>query len=185
MKTEFQKMIDEELYLSDDPELVRMRLDCRLLLKEFNGSSPADRESRKNTLKQLVPTQGDGFYIEPPFYCDYGSNIEVGSNVYMNFNCVFLDVAKIIVGDDVMFAPNVQVYTATHPLNYKERMSGLELGKTIRIGSGAWIGGGAIINPGINIGERSVIGAGSVVTKDIPDDVLAVGNPCKVIKQIK
>ncbi len=124
------------------------------------------------------------FWLQPPFYCDYGYNIKVGDKVFFNFNCVVLDVAEVIIGSRTLFGPNVQIYTATHPMNYKERASGLEFAKPIAIGEDVWIGGSAVICPGVSIGDRSVIGAGSVVTKDIPVDVFAAGNPSKVIRNL-
>lgn len=122
--------------------------------------------------------------IEPPFFCDYGTNIRVGDRVFFNFNSVVLDVAEVVVGSDTMFGPAVQIYTATHPMDYRERRAGLEAGKPVTIGSDVWVGGGAIILPGVTIGERSVIGAGSVVTKDVPPGVFAAGNPCRVIRTL-
>lgn len=182
MKSEKEKMLAGELYNSFDPELIAERCSCRLLLKQFNDSKPDETELRQNILKKLLASQGDNLLIEPPFYCDYGSNITLGQNVYFNFNCVVLDVAPITIGDQVLIAPNVQIYTATHPLDWKLRSQGLEYAQPITIGSHVWIGGGAIICPGVEIGDRSVIGAGSVVTKNIPADVVAAGNPCKIIR---
>lgn len=127
---------------------------------------------------------GENVWIEPPFFCDYGQNIRVGANVFFNFNCVVLDVAPVEIGDNVLFGPNVQIYTATHPIDAATRRSGLEFGKPIRIGSDVWVGGSAIFNPGVTVGSRTVIGAGSVVTRDLPDDVFAAGNPCRVIRSL-
>jgi maltose O-acetyltransferase len=132
---------------------------------------------------QLFGKGGDTVQIEPPFYCDYGFNIELGRHVYFNFNCVILDVCPVRIGDHSIFGPSVQIYTATHPLGAEARTRG-EYGKPVTIGCDVWVGGGAIILPGIRIGSRTVIGAGSVVTQDIPDDVLAVGNPCRVIRSL-
>ena len=123
-------------------------------------------------------------WIQPPFYCDYGTNISLGAKVCFNFNCVVLDVMPVTIGDNVLFGPAVQLYTATHPINAAERRTGLELAKPITIGSDVWIGGGTIICPGVTIGDRSVIGAGSVVTRSIPADVTAAGNPCRVIRSL-
>ena len=136
-------------------------------------------------LKELIPESGKHFWIEPPFYCDYGSNITLGDNVFFNFNCVILDPAKVSIGDNALFGPNVQIYTATHPISYLERRRGLESAKEITIGSDVWIGGGVVIGPGLKIGSRSVIGAGSVLTKDIPEGVFAAGNPCRVLREIE
>jgi maltose O-acetyltransferase len=182
MHTEKEKMLAGELYNAGDPQLVMERRRARNLLKEFNDSLDEETEKRRILLTELFGAMGAFIAIEPPFYCDYGSNIYLGDGVYFNFNCVVLDVARVDIGSNVLFGPNVQVYTATHPLDYKVRSSGLEQGKPVQIGSDVWIGGSAIIGPGITIGDRSVIGAGSVVVKDIPPDVFAAGNPCKVIR---
>ncbi|AVR45997.1 sugar O-acetyltransferase [Christiangramia fulva] len=184
MKTEKEKMLAGELYNALDKELSKERLECRKLLKELNDSGPEEIKKRKEILKKLVPHSGKNLWLEPPFYCDYGSNLEIGEKVFFNFNCVVLDVAKVKIGSRSLFGPNVQIYTATHPMDHKERASMLESAKPIVIGEDVWVGGGAIICPGVCIGDRSVIGAGSVVTKNIPSDVFAAGNPCKIIKPI-
>jgi maltose O-acetyltransferase len=184
MKSEKEKMLSGELYNALDKQLTEERVKTRLLLKELNDSREDQPEQREIILKELLPNAGIGLWLQPPFYCDYGTNIILGENVFFNFNCVLLDVAKITVGSRTVFGPNVQIYTAGHPVNYLERASGLEYGKSIVIGQDVWIGGSAIICPGVTIGNRSIIGAGSVVTKDIPDDVIAVGNPCRVIKEL-
>jgi len=185
MKTEKEKMIAGELYNASDPQLAAERRRCRLLFKQLNDSRDDEVELRREILKELLGAHGDNLWIEPPFYCDYGRNISVGRNVYLNFNCVILDVAPVRLGDNVMFGPNVQVYTATHPIDWRERAQGPECAKPISIGSHVWIGGGTIICPGVQVGDRAVIGAGSVVTKDIPADVFAAGNPCKVIRRLE
>ena len=182
MSSEKQKMLSGELYNAADPVLANERLQARLLLKRYNDSGAGNQQLRQQLLKELIPSQGEGLWIEPPFYCDYGTNIIVGDKVYFNFNCVILDVMKVTIGNNVLAGPSVQIYTAMHPMNYKERASGVEFAKAIIIGSDVWIGGGAIICPGVTIGNRTIIGAGSVVTKNIPDDVFAAGNPCRVIK---
>lgn len=184
MKSEWDKMVAGELYLSDDPELKAARLRARLLLKRYNDSNPDDQALRRELLAELIGSSGPGLYMEPPFYCDYGTNIHTGSNVYCNFDCVILDVAPVTIGDATMFGPAVQIYTATHPMDWETRSSGRELGYAIAIGDHVWVGGGAIILPGVKIGSRSIIGAGSVVTRDIPDDVFAAGNPCRVIRSL-
>lgn len=184
MKTEKDKMLAGELYYPLDQQLVDERLKARLLIKKLNDLREDQIDEKNRILKDLIPDAGDGLWLQPPFYCDYGSNIKVGEKVFFNFNCVVLAVAPVSIGSRSLFGPNVQIYTATHPMNPKERASGLELGKPITIGADVWIGGGAIICPGVTIGNRSVIGAGSVVTKDIPDDVFAAGNPCRVIKSL-
>lgn len=182
--TEKDKMLAGELYQAGDPELVAERLQTRKLVKTFNDSDPADAELRVSLIKKIVGKSGKNFWVEPPFYCDYGSNIEVGDDVFFNFNCVVLDVCKVTLGDRVFVAPNVQFYPATHPLDAVERGKMFEYGKPITIGSDVWIGGSAVLCPGVTIGDRTVIAAGAVVTKDFPADVVVGGNPAKVIKQL-
>ncbi len=178
-------MLAGELYNALDPQLSAERLQARLLIKALNDTREDEPEERSRILKELLPNAADGLWLQPPFYCDYGYNIKLGRNVFFNFNCVILDVMQVTIGSRTLFGPNVQIYTATHPINYKERASGLEYAKPITIGEDVWIGGSAVICPGVNIGDRSVIGAGSVVTKDIPADVFAAGNPCKVIRPLE
>lgn len=185
MKTEKEKMLNGELYDAMDPQLSEERRRARLLFKQLNDSGDEEVALRQKLLKELIGQAGEGLWIEPPFYCDYGSNIRVGDKVFFNFNCVVLDVMPVTIGSNVLFGPNVQIYTATHPLDWQERASWLEYAKPITIGSDVWVGGGAIICPGVTIGDRSVIGAGAVVTKDIPADSFAAGNPCKVIRSLK
>ncbi len=177
-------MLRGDLYNALDPELVNERLRARLLLKQLNDSRSDQQELRQQVLKDLIPSQGDNLWIEPPFYCDYGSNISVGDKVYFNFNCVILDVMEVLIGNNVLFGPSVQIYTAMHPIDWKERATGLEFAKPITIGSDVWVGGGVIICPGVTIGQRSIIGAGSVVTRDIPENVFAAGNPCRPIRSL-
>lgn len=184
MKTEKEKMLAGELYDASDSQLTSERIRARVLCKNYNDSTEEQVLLRKEILRKLIGGYSKGMVIEPPFHCDYGSNITVGEKVYFNFNCVILDVNQVTIGDNVLFGPSVQIYTATHPMDYKSRAEWLESGKPINIGSDAWIGGGAIICPGVTIGARSVIGAGSVVIKDIPADSFAAGNPCKVIKPL-
>ncbi len=177
-------MIAGEMYDPLDPELSNDRVRTRLLLKELNESREDQLEIRTRILKDLIPDAGENLWLQPPFYCDYGYNMKIGERVFFNFNCVVLDVAPVIIGSRTMFAPNVQIYTATHPIDPVERSSGKEYAKPITIGSDVWVGGSVVICPGVSIGDRSVIGAGSVVTKDIPADVIAAGNPCRVIRRI-
>lgn len=184
MHTEKDKMIAGEMYNPLDKQLVEDRIQTRLLIKALNDTREDDTLERARIIKKLLPHAAHGLWLQPPFYCDYGYNIKIGENVFFNFNCVVLDVAPVIIGSRTMFGPNVQIYTATHPLNYIERNSGLEYAKPIVIGEDVWIGGSVVICPGVTIGNKSVIGAGSVVTKNIPDNVFAAGNPCKVIKAI-
>jgi maltose O-acetyltransferase len=183
MKTEKEKMLAGELYDPLDRQLATERQRARDLLKRLNDSREDEQEERSRILKELFGGETDA-YIQPPFFCDYGTNITLGQKVFFNFNCVVLDVAPVRIGDYVLFGPAVQVYTATHPMSASERRQGLESGKPIVIGSDVWVGGGVIICPGITIGARSLIGAGSVVTRDIPDDVLAAGNPCRVMRSL-
>ena len=185
MKTEKEKMLSGELYNALDDELSKERLKARLLIKELNDSREDEDVKRAGIIKKLIPDSGDNLWLQPPFYCDYGANIKIGDSVFFNFNCVVLDVAQVAIGHRTKIGPNVQIYTATHPIDYKERATGLESGKTITIGEDVWIGGGAIICPGVTIGDRTVIGSGSIVTKDIPSDVFAAGNPCKVIRELE
>lgn len=184
MKTEKEKMLQGELYNPLDQQLSNERLKARLLIKQLNDTREDEVEKRNRILKELLPNAAEGLWLQPPFYCDYGYNIAIGEKVFFNFYCVVLDVAPVTIGCRTLFGPNVQIYTATHPVNYKERASGLEYAKPIAIGQDVWIGGSAVLCPGITIGHRTVIGAGSVVTKDIPADVFAAGNPCKVIRPL-
>jgi maltose O-acetyltransferase len=185
MTTEKEKMLAGDLYNPLDAQLSEDRIQARLRLKAFNDT-PEDRpEERMRLLKELLPHAGAGLWLQPPFYCDYGFNIVTGQNVFFNFNCVVLDVAEVRIGSRTLIGPNVQLYTAMHPMNHHERASGLEYAKPVAIGEDVWIGGSAVICPGITIGDRSVIGAGSVVTKNIPAGVFAAGNPCRVIRPIE
>lgn len=177
-------MLGGELYDPLDPQLSAERRRARLLCHALNNSRDDQQEERARLIKELLPASGQNVWIEPPFYCDYGSNITLGDKVFFNFNCVILDVAPVLIGSGVLFGPAVQIYAATHPLSAAERRTGLELGKRVEIGDDVWVGGGAIICPGVRVGARSVIGAGSVVTKDIPEGVLAVGNPCRVVREV-
>jgi maltose O-acetyltransferase len=174
-------MLSGSLYDPRDPELSEERLKARLLIKALNDSGEDQPEERSRILKELLPHAGKGLWIQPPFYCDYGYNIKTGENVFFNFNCVVLDVMQVTIGKMCLFGPGVQIYTATHPMDHRQRASWLEYGKPVTIGDDVWVGGAAVICPGVSIGSRSVIGAGSVVVKDIPEDVFAAGNPCRVI----
>lgn len=184
MKTEKQKMLAGELYNALDAQLVKERGRSRDLLRALNDTFAGDESLRAILISDLFDAVGKDVWIEPPFYCDYGSNITLGDNVYFNFNCIILDPAPVVIGSNVLFGPNVQIYTAVHPVAHLERQTGLEFALAIEIGSDVWMGGGAVVNPGVKIGARSVIGAGSVVTKDIPGDVFAAGNPCRVIRAL-
>jgi maltose O-acetyltransferase len=175
-------MLAGESYLAADPELVAERQACERALRAYNAEP--DEAERERMMRALLGAFGEGSYIRPPFFCDYGSYIHVGRDVFMNFNCVILDVVPIHIGDRVQIASAVQLLAADHPLDAVERASGRESGSPITIEDDVWLGGGAIVCPGVTIGKASVIGAGSVVTKDIPAGVVAVGNPCRVLREI-
>jgi maltose O-acetyltransferase len=181
MRTEREKMLAGELYDPLDAELVAARTRARQLLWKLNATCEA--EEGRHILRELFGSGGNTVWLQPPFYCDYGTNIHLGDRVYFNFNCVVLDVCEVRIGDRTLFGPAVQIYTAMHPLDAELRKT-CELGKPITIGADVWVGGGAIILPGVTIGDRAVIGAGSVVTKNVPAGVLAVGNPCRVVRAL-
>ena len=183
MKTEKEKMLAGELYDPLEPPLCQERDRCRDLCLLLNATREDQKEERTSLLAKLFGKE-TGAWIQPPFFCDYGTNIVLGKKVFFNFNCVVLDCAQVTIGDNVLFAPSVQIYTATHPISAAERRKWLESAKPITIGSDVWVGGGAIICPGVTIGDRSVIGAGSVVTRDIPSDVIAAGNPARIIRSL-
>ncbi|MGH4118984.1 sugar O-acetyltransferase [Clostridium sp.] len=181
--TEKEKMLAGMLFDGKDQQLFADRERAGNLCHEFNSMAFDKYDERKALLRNLFQTENT-CYIEPTFFCDYGYNIEIGKHFYANHNCVILDLTKVKIGDNVMFGPNVHIYTATHPLNSVERNAGKDLGKPVEIGDNAWLGGGVIVCAGIKIGKNTTIGAGSVVTKDIPENVLAAGNPCRVIRNL-
>jgi maltose O-acetyltransferase len=183
-KTELQKMLAGELYNAGDPELVAGRSKARKLFTQYNALSYDDQEGKKVILRDLLGGFKNNIDIQSPFYCDYGSNIFAGENVFLNFNCIILDCARVTLGDNVFIAPNVQLYAAYHPVLASERIKGPEYAAPITIGNNVWLGGGVIVCPGVTIGDNTTIGAGSVVIKDIPANVVAVGNPCRVIKHL-
>ncbi|HXK18919.1 MAG TPA: sugar O-acetyltransferase [Polyangiaceae bacterium] len=183
MKSELEKMLGGEMYEPQDPELVRRRERARDLCWALNASKESEPAARRSLLEQLLGSGGGSAWIQPPFFCDYGSNIHVGERVYFNFNCVVLDVCAVQIGEFTMFGPAVQIYTATHPLDAAARR-GHEFAKPVEIGSDCWIGGAAVILPGVKIGSKTVIGAGSVVTRDVPSGVVAAGNPCRVLREL-
>ena len=184
MVTEKEMMLSGGMYDATDPQLAAERRRARDLCKSLNESHDSEQELRERIIRELFGSAGEAIWIEPPFFCDYGSNITLGSKVFFNFNCVILDPASVIIGSNVLFGPGVQVYTATHPINASDRRTWREFAQPVEIGSDVWLGGGAVICPGVRIGSRSVIGAGSVVTNDIPEDVFAVGNPCRLIRHL-
>jgi maltose O-acetyltransferase len=177
-------MLAGELYNALDPELIAARTRARELCQLLNATSETEQDARRRILIELIGKGGDTVWMQPPFYCDYGSNIELGERVFFNFNCVVLDVCAVTIGDYTMFGPAVQIYTPMHPLDPELRRK-QEYGKPVEIGSDVWVGGGALILPGVRIGSGAVIGAGSVVTRDVPGGVFAAGNPCRVIREIR
>ena len=160
------------------------RMENKLKIYDYNLTRPDNKKKMKEMIKNILGKTGEEVFIEQPFRCDYGKNIEGGNNFFANYNCVILDVAKVTIGENVMFAPNVSIYTAGHPIHPESRNSGYEYGIPVTIGNNVWVVGNVVITPGVTIGNNVVIGAGSVVTKDIPDNVIAVGNPCRVIREI-
>lgn len=185
MKTEKEKMLAGEMYDPADHELLNDRENARRLVRLINQTTETEGDKRISLLKELFGSTGDNLFLEPAFRCDYGYNIHVGENFFANFECVILDVCEVRIGNNCMLAPGVHIYTAAHPLNPTERNSGREFGKPVTIGNNVWIGGGAIINPGVNIGDNAVIASGAVVTKDVPENVIVGGNPAKIMKSIE
>ena len=183
MKSEREKMLAGEPYDALDPELVAMRTRARDLCQALNATREAESDERRRILRELFAAGGDTVWMQPPFFCDYGTHIALGERVFFNFNCVVLDVCHISIGDFTLFGPNVQIYTPLHPMDAARRRRE-EYGRPVEIGADVWVGGGAIILPGVRIGARAVIGAGSVVTRDVPEGVLAAGNPCRVIRTL-
>ncbi|PRB00551.1 maltose acetyltransferase [Chryseobacterium sp. MYb7] len=183
--TEKEKCAAGLLYNANyDKELIQERIQCKDLCQEYNGLKNSDAENRYELLRRILGSIKENICIEPNFWCDYGYNIKVGENFYANHNLVILDCAKVEFGDNVFIGPNCSFYTAGHPLDAEQRNEGLEYAHSIKVGNNVWLGGNVVVLPGVSIGNNSVIGAGSVVTKDIPDHVVAVGNPCKVVKNI-
>ena len=184
MASEKQKMLSQKPYIASDPELSKERIHAQKTCFEINSLSPEFVEKRNQLLKNLLGSVKDNFYVEPPFHCDYGYNISIGEKFYSNYNLIILDCAKVSIGDNVMLAPNVSIFTAGHPIDAEMRNKEWEYAIPVKIGNNVWIGGNTVINPGISIGDNTVIGSGSVLTKDIPSNVIAAGNPCKVIRKI-
>ncbi len=184
MKSEKEKMLSGELYKPFGKELSSERQYAKELIFRFNSASPSEAEERIAIIRRLFGMTGADFYIEPPFRCDYGYNIEIGEKFYSNYNLIILDCAKVKIGNNVLIAPNVSIYTAGHPLDYQMRNEEYEFAYPVTIGDNVWIGGNVVINPGITIGNNSVVGSGSVITKNIPENVVAAGNPCRVLRQI-
>ena len=184
MNTEREKMIAGEFYNPMDPELVQRRARGHRICQRLNDTTEDEIAVRREIFQELFARGGDTVWIEPPFYCDYGDNITLGNLVFFNFNCVILDVAPVTIGDRTMFGPAVQIYSASHPMDWRLRAEDKEFGKPVAIGSNVWVGGAVVFSPGVTVGDRTVIGAGSVVTRNIPDDVFAAGNPCRVIREV-
>ena len=189
--TEKEKMLNGDFYNSRDSELIKMHHNAKILLKAYNNLDSELTQERENILTELLEFKDSGVWIETPFYCDYGANISIGENTFVNANCMFLDNNKITIGKNGLVAPYVQIYTASHPLKASERIIGkgiesryLTSAKPVAIGDNVWIGGNSVIFPGVTIGNNVTIGAGSVVTKNIPDNVLAFGNPCEIKKDL-
>jgi maltose O-acetyltransferase len=185
MKTEKEKMLAGEPYIASDAQLVQERLKAREIVFDINQLSPRQANERAELFRQLLGKSGEHFLIEPPFHCDYGYNIDLGENFFANFNLIILDCAKVTIGDYVFAGPNVGLYTAGHPVHHEPRNREYEYAIPITIGNNVWIGGNVVIGPGIRVGDNTVIGAGSIVTHDIPPGVIAVGNPCRVLREIK
>lgn len=184
MSREKDKMLSGELYKSFDAELLAERQRAKEIVFRYNSLQPSMIEERNELLKSLFGSVKGNFFIEPPFRCDYGCNIEIGENFYANYNLVILDCAKVTIGDNVLIGPNVGIYTAGHPLHFELRNEEWEFACPITIEDNVWIGGNVVLNPGVTVGRNSVVGSGSVVTKDIPANVVAAGNPCRVIREI-
>ncbi|MEQ9308798.1 MAG: sugar O-acetyltransferase [Balneolaceae bacterium] len=184
MLTEKEKMCSSKPFKAFEKKLSEERANAKELLFEFNTAKPKAFSKKNELLKKLVGKAPKSFYIEPPLYCDYGYNIEIGNKFYANTNLTILDCAKVVIGNHVFIGPNVGIYAVSHPIHYEHRNKYFEIAHPITIGDNVWIGGSVVINPGITIGNNSVIGSGSVVTKNIPENVVAAGNPCKVIREI-
>jgi maltose O-acetyltransferase len=183
-RSQRERMLAGDLYIADDPELAAESRRAAKLTQLFNASDPADPQARLAVLRELVGSLGEGAEIRPPLRCDYGYQMHIGARSFINYGAVFLDVATITIGEDVQVGPNVQFLTATHPVEAAARRAKWESAKPITIADNVWLGGGAIILPGISIGENTVVGAGAVVTKDLPANVIAVGNPARVIRPL-
>ena len=183
MSSEKSKMLAGQRYLASDPQLTVERQRARALCQQFNAAAASNDEARSTILSELLGASSNAI-VTAPFFCDYGYNIRLGANVYFNFNCVILDVMPVTIGANTLIGPGVHIYTALHPMKASERRTGLEFASAVVIGDDVWIGGGSIICPGVHIGSGCVIGAGSVVTRDLPEGVFAAGNPCRMIRQV-
>jgi maltose O-acetyltransferase len=184
MPTEKEKMLAGDLYDASDPELVAERERARELTRRFNETGPSAGETRRRLLRELFGSSGEDVSVEPSFRCDYGYNVHVGDGFYANFDCVVLDVRPVRIGRNCLVGPGVHVYTATHPVDAARRIEGPEYGKPVTVGEDVWIGGRAVINPGVTVGDRAVIASGAVVTSDVPDDVVVRGNPAEPVRHL-
>ena len=185
LKEILNRMHNEKIYFCNDESLVHDQLKCLEKLYDYNNTRPSEQNKRQNLLKEMFAQIGENCYIEPPFHANWGGkNIYFGKNVYANFNLTMVDDTKIFVGDNVMFGPNVVISSATHPISPELRIKQAQYNSSIHIGDNVWIGASVVVLPGVKIGNNSVIGAGSVVTKDIPNNVVAVGSPCKILREI-
>lgn len=185
MMTERERMLAGMLYTARDPELQAAMRRAKALTRRYNATTEDQLAERQAILRELFGAVGENPWIEPTFRCDYGSHISIGRQFYANYDCIIIDVCPVTIGDFVLFGPRVCIYTAGHPIDAATRDAGLEFGKPVTIGSHVWIGGNTVVNPGVTIGDNVVIGSGSVVTKDIPANVVAAGNPCRVLRPIK
>ncbi|UTR12955.1 sugar O-acetyltransferase [Evansella sp. LMS18] len=185
METEKEKMLAGEMYNPSDPVLAKEREEARRIVRIYNQTLETEGEVRTELLKELLGSTGENVYMEPNIRFDYGYNTHAGENFFANFDCTILDVCEVRFGDNCMLGPGVHIYTATHPLDPAERNSGKEFAKPIRFGNNVWIGGSAVINPGVNVGDNVVIASGAVVTKGVPDNVVVGGNPAKIIKRLE
>ena len=183
-RSQLERMLAGDPYFAGDPELKRLSQRASVLMDRYNRSSAEDDGARRELLNELLGQVGEGVVIRPPFYCDYGAQIRIGARTFVNFNLVALDVASITIGEDVQIGPNVQLLTPTHPTEPEPRRAKVEAAKPISIGNNVWLGGGAIVCPGVTIGENTVVGAGTVVTRNLPPNVVAVGNPARVIRSL-
>lgn len=183
-RTQRERMLAGDLYLADDPELARESLRAAELTKAYNESPPSDAAARRRILAELLGSIGEETEIRPPFYCDYGSHTHIGARTFVNFGLVALDVAPIRIGDDVQIGPRVQLLTPTHPLEPGPRRAKWEAAEPIAVGDNVWLGGGAIVCPGVTIGADTVVGAGAVVTGDLPPGVLAIGSPARIVRSL-
>lgn len=182
--TERERMLSGRLYNAQNEELVRMNKNAKRLIRLFNQTQEGESDKRIGLLKELLGSTGEKIWIEPPFHCDYGCHVSVGEGFYANYDCIILDVCPVTIGERVLLGPRVCIYTAAHPMDAAVRATGLEYGKPVVIGDDVWIGGNSVINPGVTVGSNTVIGSGSVVTRSIPSGVIAVGNPCRVLRPI-